>query len=310
MTSAEPSEDRSASVGSGSEPLGRLDRVAERVPAAWLVIIGIFSVQVGAAIAKDLFQVVSPTTMVWLRLLSSAVVLMIMVRPRIRGRSRHDWLLVTAFGLILMVMNWSIYQSMARIPIGVAVTIEFLGPLAVAVIASRRLRDLIWVLLAGAGVALLGFTPEGLNLPGVGLALVAGLCWAGYILLTVRTGRSWSGLSGLALASMIGTVGLTPFALAEAGPSAFEPRVLILAVAIGLMSSVIPYSLEMLALRRMSPGVFGILMSLEPGVAAVAAMILLSEFLHPVQWIAVACVVIASVGATRAPRRADQPPIT
>lgn len=277
----------------------RLDRLADRVPAVWLVIIGIFSVQIGASIAKDLFHLVSPTTMVWLRLISSAVVLMIIVRPRLAGRSRSDWLLGIGFGLTLLVMNWSIYQAMARIPIGVAVTIEFLGPLAVAVVTSHRARDLLWVLLAGTGVALLGFTPEGLNLPGVGFALLAGLCWAVYIVLSPRTGRSWAGLNGLAVASVVGAVALTPFALAEAGPGLLQPRVLILAVAVGLMSSVIPYSLEMLALRRIPPGVFGILMSLEPGVAAVAAMLLLAEFLTVVQWIALACVVIASIGAAR-----------
>ncbi len=303
--------DGAGAVGPGSGPEGRsrVDQWANRVPAVWLVIIGIVSVQFGASIAKDLFHIVSPTTMVWLRLVSSAVVLMIIVRPRFRGRSRTDWLLVFGFGITLLVMNWAIYQSMARIPIGVAVTIEFLGPLAVAVIASRRLRDLAWVLLAGAGVALLGFAPDGLNLPGVGFALLAGLCWALYILLSARTGQRWSGLSGLAIASTIGSVGLTPFALAEAGPGVFQPQVLILGVAIGLMSSVIPYSLEMMALRRIPPGVFGILMSLEPGVAAVAAMILLSEFLHLAQWIALACVVIASVGATRTRTRADPPPV-
>ncbi|WP_246187005.1 EamA family transporter [Microlunatus speluncae] len=308
MTSAEPAGE-GAGVGGSGAGHSRVDALANRVPAVWLVIIGIVSVQFGASIAKDLFHLVSPTTMVWLRLVSSAVVLMIIVRPRFRGRSRTDWLLVLGFGVTLLVMNWAIYQSMARIPIGVAVTIEFLGPLAVAVIASRRLRDLTWVLLAAAGVALLGFTPAGLNLSGVAFALLAGLCWALYILLSARTGQRWSGLSGLAVASTIGSVGLTPFALAEAGPGVFQPQVLILGVAIGLMSSVIPYSLEMLALRRIPPGVFGILMSLEPGVAAVAAMILLSEFLHLTQWIALACVVIASVGATRTRTRADPPPV-
>ncbi|GAB3744554.1 EamA family transporter [Microlunatus parietis] len=301
VTSAEP-------LGE-ADPQGRLDRVAGRVPAVWLVLIGIVSVQFGAAIAKNLFPVISPTSMVWLRLTSSAVLLLIMVRPRLRGRSRTDWLLVTGFGITLLVMNWAIYQSMARIPIGVAVTIEFLGPLAVAVIMSRRARDLAWVILAGAGVAILGFSPAGLNLPGVGFALLAGLCWACYILLSARTGRSWSGLSGLAVASTIGTIGLTPFAIAESGPGLLQPQVLILGVAVGLMSSVIPYSLEMLALRRIPPGVFGILMSLEPGVAALAGMIMLAEFLSVTQWIALACVVIASVGATRTRRAADPPPV-
>lgn len=292
-----------------SGAVSRIDDLAGRVPAVWLVLTGIVSVQFGAAIAKDLFHLVPPTAMVWLRLLTAAVVLMIIVRPRLRGRSRTDWLLALGFGVTVLVMNWSLYQSIARIPIGVAVTIEFLGPLAVAVIGSRRPRDLIWVALAGAGVALLGFTPTGIDLVGVGFALLAALCWAGYILLSARTGSRWSGLSGLAVAVVVGAVALAPAAIIEAGPRLLQPQVLILGVAVGLMSSVIPYSLEMMALRRIPPRVFGILMSLEPGVAAVAAMIMLAEFLTLIQWAALVCVVIASIGATRNQTKSDPPTV-
>ena len=147
-------------------------RVTNRIPAAWLVVTGIVSVQFGAAIAKDLFSLVPPTAMVWLRLITSAIVLLIMARPRLSGHTRRDWLIVLGFGASLMIMNWSIYQSFARIPLGIAVTIEFLGPLAVAVIGSRRLIDLVWVVLAGAGVALLGLSKTTLTLAGVGFASV------------------------------------------------------------------------------------------------------------------------------------------
>ena len=273
----------------------------------WLVIAGIFSVQFGAAIAKQLFGTVPPTAMVWLRLATSAVILLVVVRPRLRGRSGHDWLVVLAFGLSLATMNWAIYHSFARIPLGIAVTIEFLGPLGVAVLGSRRPRDLVWVLLAGLGVALLGFTRAELTLPGVLYALLAAAAWACYILLSAETGRRWSGLSGLAVASLVGAVGLAVPAVVEAGVRLLNPTVLLLGVAVGLLSSVIPYSLELTALRRIPPRVFGILMSLEPAAAALAAMLLLAEFLRWTQWLALICVVLASVGATRSTRPEAEP---
>lgn len=279
----------------------------QRIPAVWLVLAGIMSVQFGAATAKDLFAIVPPTAMVWLRLATSAVVFLILARPRVRGRSRSDWLVALGFGVVLVTMNWAFYQSFARIPLGIAVTIEFLGPLGVAVFGSRRPRDLVWVLLAGAGVAVLGLAPARLDPAGVAFALLAGVLWAAYILLSAETGLRWPGVSGLAVASVVGAVVLAPPAVLEAGAILLEPRVLLLGLAIGLLSSVIPYGLELTALRRMPPRVFGILMSLEPAVAALVAMLLLQEFLDPVQWIALVCVVAASVGATRTAEPAQQP---
>ncbi|HVD18252.1 MAG TPA: EamA family transporter [Propionibacteriaceae bacterium] len=282
-------------------------RLLNRIPPVWLVVWGIISVQVGAAIAKDLFHLVPPTALVWLRLFTSAIILLIMARPRLPGHSRRDWLIVLGFGVSLMTMNWAIYQSFARIPLGIAVTIEFLGPLAVAVIGSRRLRDLIWVLLAATGVALLGASRATLSLAGVGFALLAGLGWACYILLSAQTGRRWPGLTGLALASMVGAIALAPPAILDAGSRLLNPTVLALGVAVGLLSSVIPYSFELMALRRIPPRVFSILMSLEPAAAALAAMIVLGEILTLIQWLAMACVVIASIGASSTSTTLDQP---
>ena len=282
-------------------------RLLNRIPPVWLVVWGIISVQVGAAIAKDLFHLVPPTALVWLRLFTSAIILLIMARPRLPGHSRRDWLIVLGFGVSLMTMNWAIYQSFARIPLGIAVTIEFLGPLAVAVIGSRRLRDLIWVLLAATGVALLGASRATLSLAGVGFALLAGLGWACYILLSAKTGRRWPGLTGLALASMVGAIALAPPAILDAGSRLLNPTVLALGVAVGLLSSVIPYSFELMALRRIPPRVFSILMSLEPAAAALAAMIVLGEILTLIQWLAMACVVIASIGASSTSTTLDQP---
>jgi inner membrane transporter RhtA len=282
-------------------------RLPNRIPAVWLVIAGIVSVQVGAAIAKGLFDLVPPTAMVWLRLLTSAVILLLVARPRLTGHSGRDWLVVLAFGVSLMTMNWAIYQSFARIPLGIAVTIEFLGPLTVAVIGSRRFTDLIWVVLAGTGVALLGVSRASLTLAGVGFALLAALSWAFYILLSAQTGRRWPGISGLAIASMVGAIALAPPAILESGGQMLNSMVLMLGLAVGLLSSVIPYSFELIALRRIPARVFSILMSLEPAVAALAAMILLEEFLSWVQWLAMACVVMASIGATRTSTTLDQP---
>ncbi len=282
-------------------------QLPNRIPAVWLVITGIVSVQVGAAIAKGLFDLVPPTAMVWLRLITSAVILLLVARPRLTGHSGRDWLIALGFGVSLLVMNWAIYQSFARIPLGIAVTIEFLGPLTVAVIGSRRLTDLIWVALAGMGVALLGLSRATLTLAGVGFALLAALGWAFYILLSAQTGRRWPGISGIAIASMVGAIVLAPPAIVEAGSQMLNPTILALGFAIGLLSSVIPYSFELIALRRIPPRVFSILMSLEPAAAALAAMILLGEFLSLVQWLAMGCVVVASIGATRTSSTLDQP---
>ena len=266
------------------------------------MLVGILSVQWGAGVAKSLFDEVAPTTIVWLRLVTSAVVLVAIARPVLRGRSRADWMVVLAFGASLGIMNWAIYQAFARIPLGVAVTLEFVGPLALAVAGSRRARDLLWVALAGLGVALLGLGDGHLTVAGVLFALLAGAMWASYILLSVRTGRRWPGFDGLALASVVATLLLTPLAVGSGGDDLLDPRILALGAAVGVLSSVIPYSCELVALRSIRPSVFSILMSLEPAAAALAGFVVLQEVLSADQWVALVCVVIASVGATRSGR--------
>ena len=281
--------------------------MAPRFSPVWLVLFGILSVQLGAAVAKALFGEISPTGMVWLRQVTSAVVLGLVARPAWRGRTREDWLVVVAFGVALGVMNWAFYQAFARIPLGVAVTIEFVGPLSIAMLGSRRARDLLWVLLAGTGVLLLGLQPGDVTLAGAGFALLAGACWAAYILLSARTGARWPGLDGLAVASIVATVLLAPLAIGSAGEALLDPRILAIGALVGLLSSVIPYSFELVALRRLRPAVFSILMSLEPAAAALAAIVVLGEYLTPPQWVAMACVVVASVGATRSGRALAEP---
>ncbi len=265
----------------------------------WLVLAGIASVQLGAAFSKQLFEILEPTAVVWLRLVASSIILLAIARPRLRGRSRADWQTVLLFGLVLGTMNWTIYQSFARMPLGLAVTIEFLGPLTVALVGSRKKLDLAWVGLAATGVALLGFGGGGVTAGGVVFALLAGAAWGLYIPLSAAVGRSWDGLSGLAVASLVGTVVIAPFAIAIGGADLLGTRVLVVGALVGLLSSVIPYSFEMAALRTMPPRVFGILMSLEPAAAAMAGLLVLSEQLGVREWIAVVCVVIASAGVTR-----------
>lgn len=271
-----------------------------------LVLIGIVSVQFGAGVAKTLFDDVSPTAIVWLRLTTSTLVLLALARPRPTGRSRADWGTVLVFGAALGTMNWAIYQSFARIPLGAAVTIEFVGPLLLAVAGSRRARDLAWVALAGAGVLLLGFGDGRLTVAGTAFALLAGAAWALYILFSARTGARWEGLDGLAVASTVATLGLTPYLLAAEHGILGDGRILLLGALVGLLSSVVPYSCELVALRRITPSLFGILMSLEPAAAALAGLLVVDEHLGLREWAAIGCVVVASAGATRAAARFDR----
>jgi inner membrane transporter RhtA len=267
--------------------------------AVWLVLVAILSVQFGAAVAKNLFDEVTPTTMSWLRLASSSVILLAIARPRLRGRSREDWLVVSGYALSLGTMNWAIYQSFARIPLGVAVTIEFIGPLTLAVLGSRKARDFWWAALAGLGVALLGLEPGDITVAGVAFALLAAAAWATYILMSARTGRTWAGLDGLAVANALCALLLTAPALYDDPHVLSDGRILAIGASVGLLSSVIPYSCELTALRTIPPRLFGILMSLEPAAAALAAALVLRELLSPVQLIAMSCVIAASIGATR-----------
>ncbi|MGD0243079.1 MAG: EamA family transporter, partial [Streptosporangiaceae bacterium] len=222
------------------------------------------------------------------------------VRDLRERRAWGDAVIATSFGLSLGVMNFSIYQSFARIPLGVAVTIEFLGPLAVAVAGSRHVRDLGWVVLAAAGVVLLTQGGHGrLNLAGVLFAGLAGACWAAYIVLSSATGRRFPGSSGLAIAMVVSAVIVTPPALVAGGTAMFRPAVLAAGVAIGVLSSVIPYRLELESLRRMPLRVFGVWMSMEPAVAALIGLVLLGQHLTLAEWLAIGCVMVACAGAAQ-----------
>jgi inner membrane transporter RhtA len=278
-----------------------------RTPPPQVLLLGsIASVQFGSAFASKLFAQAGPGGVVMLRLLLSAAMLLAVSRPSLRGRSRADLRAAVAFGLVLGAMNWSFYEALDRLPLGVAVTIEFLGPLVVAVAGSRRLLDLAWVALAGAGVALLAVRGDHRHIStlGVTLALVAGTCWAAYILLSKRVGASFASLDGLAIALGVGTLLVVPAGVIEGGGALVRPGVLAGGLAVALLSSLIPYSLEIMALRRLSAAAFGLLMSLEPAVAALAGVIVLSQPLTGILLAAVIMVVTASIGTTVAGRNA------
>jgi inner membrane transporter RhtA len=269
--------------------------VTRRTPAVGLVVTAITSVQLGAGFAATLFDDLGPAGTAFLRQALAAVVLLVVWRPR---RPRRDLRLVLAFGATLGAMNWMIYTAMDRIPLGIAVAIEFLGPLGVAIAGSRRPRDLLWVLLAGAGVVLLaGPGGGGLAAGGVAAALAAGVLWGAYIHLSARTGRAFAGGTGLALAMPLAALVTAPAGVAQAGGALLRPELLASAAVVALASSVIPYSLELEALRHLPPRVFGVLMSLEPALAALAGLVVLGQSLDPRQIAAIALVVVASAGA-------------
>ena len=259
-----------------------------------MVLGAIVSVQVGAAFAKGLFQVAGPVGVVWLRLGFAAVVLVAVARPSLRVLRRPGGRGVLAFGIALAAMNWSFYEALHRIPLGVAVTFEFVGPLGVAVLTSRRRSDLIVVAIAAAGIALLTRSGESqLDRVGVGLALLAGAFWAAYILLSASVGEDLPGAAGLAVALVVGAIVVSPAGLAALW-GAVTPALLAAGAAVAMLSSAIPYSLELEALRRVPTAVFGVLMSLEPAVAAIAGWLVLGEDLLARQWAAVLLVVAAS----------------
>jgi inner membrane transporter RhtA len=290
-------------------------------PPAVLVFSGIVSVQVGAGLAGRLFGQVGPAGVTALRLWWAALITAALggravariLRDLVDDRAWRDLGVAIAFGIVLGAMNYSIYQSFARIPLGVAVTIEFLGPLAVAVGSSRRLIDLVWVALAAGGVLLLtrggttlasGPRPGGVIglsvwATGIGFGLLAATGWAAYILLSRATGRRFSGSSGLVIAMVVAAVVVTGPTAAQASGSLLSPPILAEGLAIGLLSSVIPYRLELEALRRVPAGTFGIWMSLEPAVAALVGVVLLSEALAAREWLAIVMVIVACAGASR-----------
>ena len=281
------------------------------IPPVLLVLMATTSVQIGSSLAKGLFVATPPQVAAWLRILFAALFLSAVFRPTLRGRSREQWLSAVGYGVALTGMSTIFYLSIQRIPVGMAVTFEFLGPLTVAAFGSKRRRDLIWVALAALGVVLLGISPAPLEPAGVVLALLAGTCWGAYILLTPSLGARWEGFSGLTVGFWIAAILLLPVTLATAISGeyswALDPGVWGMGLALGLLSSAIPFPLEMRALQRMSRATFGVLTSLEPAAAALVGFLLLGEQLGALELTAMALVILASVGSIRSSSNGENP---
>jgi inner membrane transporter RhtA len=271
-----------------------------RFPAATLVLAAAVSVQGGAAVAKSLFPTLGPPGVVFLRLAFGSLALWAIGKPQLRDRSRRELSLVAGLGVALVCMNLTFYESLDRLPLGVAVTVEFIGPLTLAVVASRRALDFAWIVLAGIGIALLANGGgKSVHPLGLVLAATAGFFWACYIVLGTKVGRAFAGTTGLAPAMAVGAVIALPWGVISAGHNLGNAQLVGAAVGVGLLSSALPWSLELEAMRRLPTTVFGVLMSLEPAVAALSGFVFLHEHLRGRAWMALALVVVASAGASR-----------
>lgn len=276
----------------------------DRLTAVGLVLIASTSPQIGAAFAITLFDQLGPGGAAFLRLTFAAIVLWAIWRPRLTG----DLRLPVAFGVSLGLMNWSFYEAISRIPLAIAVTIEFAGPLLVAVLGSRRPLDLLWVALAAAGIVLL-VGPGGGQVDPVGVvfALVAAGCWMAYIYLSKRTGAVFPGGSGLAIAMAVGALVVLPAGVIQGDGGLLQPQLVGTALIVALTSSVLPYSLELEALRRIPESVFGVLMSVDPAIAAIVGFVALGQELGVRELVAIAMVVVASAGAAALSHRDPSP---
>ncbi|MBB6016051.1 EamA family transporter [Deinococcus radiopugnans] len=268
------------------------------LPPIPALLLSMLSIQAGAAYAKTLFPLIGPLGTTGLRVGLAAGILMVIFRPNLRLLTRRDWQAVIPYGAVLGLMNLTYYLSLERLPLAIAVTLEFLGPLLLAAALSRRALDFLWVALAGAGIWLI--SPHGtagaLDPIGVALALVAGAFWAAYILLGGAVGRRLPGTTGVAVGMLVAAAVCVPFGVAQAGTALLAPGVLLTGLGVAALSSALPYSLEMRALRLVPPRVFGVMMSVEPAMGAVCGLLFLGEALLGLQWLAIACVILASAG--------------
>lgn len=263
-----------------------------------MVLGAIISIQLGAAVAVGLFSEIGAAGVVFLRALAGALVLSAIWRPGL-PRDRDSLRLMLLFGVSLAGVNLCFYESIDRIPLGTAVTLEFIGPLAVAVFTSGRRRDWLWAGLAAIGIVLLtgGIGGSELDPLGIALALGAGFFWGAYILLGKRVGAESSGGGGLALAMLFSAVLTAPFGIPSGGTDLLLPTVIATGIAVGVLSAAIPFSLELEAMRRLPSSVFGVMMSIEPAVAAAVGLVFLGQVIEPLQVVAVLLVVAASAGA-------------
>lgn len=279
-----------------------------RVPAPLLAVGAIVSLQFGSAFARTHFDEVGPTGAATLRLVFAAVILVVVVRPRVRRWTRRQWFAAIVLGLALAGMNSLIYLAVARIPLGVAVTLEFTGPLVLALAQTRRFRDAAWALVAFAGVILLGLGgASGVAVGGVLLAFGAAAFWAAYIVASSRVGRAIEGFDGLVIAIVVAAVVVAPFgAVPAARAIAVDPWLIGVFVIVAVLTSALPYALEMVALRSLPTRVFGVLSSLGPAVAALAGLVVIGQRLDLREVLALVLVTVASIGVTASRARAAE----
>lgn len=278
---------------------GHWQHFSRRIPAQVPAVLSILSVQIGAAIGEELFSAIGPLGATFLRLFFAAVILLLLWRPRVYKLTRAQYLDITFFGIVMAGMNGIFYLAIRTLPLGIAVTLEFIGPLGLALVQSRRVKDVVWVFLAVVGILLLApLGQTSVDLVGAGLAILSGLLWAGYIICSARVGRSFTGGRGLALAVTIATMVLIPFGISDGGIALLRPQILLASLGVAMLSSVIPFSLELEALRRLPSRVFGILMSIEPALAALTGFFMLREIIGLRELLAIAFIIAASIGVS------------
>src|SRR5262245_32231961 len=290
---------RTSGGATGWRPAKTARAVAGLMPPAVSVVAAIVSAQLGSSVAKFLIGALGPLATVSLRTAFAALVLLAVWRPHLRGRPRADLFAALALGVTLAGLSLSFYAALERIPLGVAMTLEFAGPLGIALVGSRRRLDLLWGVLAVAGIVVLSPIGGTVDSLGAALALLGGAFWAGSILLSARIGRTIPGGAGLAMAMSVAAIVTLPFGIGAGERIAADPRLLLVGLGVALLSSVVPFSLELEALRRIPVRVFGVLMSLEPAVAALVGLVLLGEALGMREVAAIGLVVTASIGATK-----------
>jgi inner membrane transporter RhtA len=276
-----------------------------------LLIVAMASIQSGASLAKSMFPVIGAQGTTTLRLIFASVIMVLLLRPWRATLTAKSLRTVIVYGMALGGMNLLFYMSLRTVPLGIAVALEFTGPLAVAIYASRRAIDFLWIALATVGLLLLipiGEASAGIDLAGAGYALGAGVCWALYILFGQKAGAD-NGVQTAALGVMIAALFVTPFGIAHAGAALLTPALIPVAICVALLSTAIPYTLEMVALTRMPTRTFGTLMSIEPAIGALSGLLFLQEYLSLSQWMAIMCIILASVGATMTMGSAAKPAV-
>ena len=265
-----------------------------------LLLVAMASIQSGASLAKSMFPIVGAQGTTTLRLIFASIIMLLLLRPWRAKLTAQSLRTVLVYGMALGGMNFLFYMSLRTVPLGIAVALEFTGPLAVAIYASRRAIDFLWIALALVGLLLLipnGAASTSIDLIGAGYALGAGVCWALYILFGQKAGAD-NGVQTAALGVMIAALFVAPIGIVHAGAALLTPSLIPIAIAVAILSTALPYTLEMISLTRIPARTFGTLMSVEPAIGALSGLVFLREYLSLAQWAAITCIILASVGAT------------